>query len=203
MTCEPFAINSPQKIWISVSRIQINEFSSGRPWPDPFREYDEAGRKTKRRCRVLKKRCSRRQSIENAADVNRADRNGRRHIGARRRIFNRHPYVKEKPMAFTSRLLVGALALALPVGAAWAHTPLCSCYDNGDGTVLCEGGFSDGSSASGVVMRVQDASGNTVLEGKMDENSEFEFEKPKGAYKVIFDAGEGHSIEIDGKDIVE
>jgi hypothetical protein len=37
---------------------------------------------------------------------------------------------------------------------ALAHTPLCSCYDNGDGTVTCEGGFSDGSSASGVQMRV-------------------------------------------------
>ncbi len=55
-------------------------------------------------------------------------------------------------------------------GQAWAHTPLCSCYDNGDGTVTCEGGF---------------------------------FDKPKGAYKVIFDGGEGHMIEIDGKEIVE
>ncbi|MCG8510092.1 MAG: hypothetical protein MI741_12765 [Rhodospirillales bacterium] len=99
--------------------------------------------------------------------------------------------------------LSGAVALAGYAGAASAHTPLCSCYDNGDGTVLCEGGFSDGSSAAGVGMIVKDGSGNTVIEGKMDENSEFEFEKPDGDYSVLFDAGEGHQIEISGADITE
>ena len=42
--------------------------------------------------------------------------------------------------------------------AALAHSPLCSCFDNGDGTITCEGGFSDGSSASGVKMQVVDGS---------------------------------------------
>jgi len=88
-------------------------------------------------------------------------------------------------------------------GPAFAHTPLCSCCDNGDGTVTCEGGFSDGSSASGVEMRVEDNSGKVLLRGKMDEDSEFTFDKPSGAYKVVFDAGEGHVVEIDGKEIVE
>jgi len=37
----------------------------------------------------------------------------------------------------------------------------------------------------------------------MDENSEFSFDKPAGDYKVVFDAGEGHRIEIEGKDILE
>ncbi len=104
-----------------------------------------------------------------------------------------------------SRMPYAAITFAAALGAAsaYAHTPLCSCYDNGDGTVLCEGGFSDGSSASGVAMRVTDSSGNVVLEGAMSEDSEFEFDKPKGDYKVIFDAGPGHKIEIDGGDIVE
>lgn len=92
---------------------------------------------------------------------------------------------------------------ALAAGSAFAHTPLCSCYDNGDGTVLCEGGFSDGSSASGVAIRVLDTNGNTVLEGAMSEDSEFEFDKPDGDYKVVFDAGPGHIVEVDGSDIVE
>lgn len=96
-----------------------------------------------------------------------------------------------------------AFIAALSVCNVFAHTPLCSCYDNGDGTILCEGGFSDGSSASGVSVKVVDSNGNAVLEGSMSENSEFEFKKPKGAYKVIFDAGPGHIVEIDGKDIVE
>lgn len=86
---------------------------------------------------------------------------------------------------------------------ALAHTPLCACYDMGDGTVLCEGGFSDGSSAAGVAIRVVDGNGNPVLEGEMSEHSEFEFDKPNGDYTVVFDAGPGHDIEIHGQDIVE
>ncbi len=88
-------------------------------------------------------------------------------------------------------------------GVGFAHTPLCSCYDNGDGTVTCEGGFSDGSSASGVAMKVKDPAGKVLLEGKMNEDSEYTFEKPKGDYSVLFDAGEGHQIEVKSKEIVE
>jgi len=95
------------------------------------------------------------------------------------------------------------LATGLMAVQVFAHTPLCSCYDNGDGTVFCEGGFSDGSSASGVKISVMDGSGNAVVEGVMSENSEFEFDKPDGDYKVVFDAGPGHEITIDGEDIVE
>jgi hypothetical protein len=86
---------------------------------------------------------------------------------------------------------------------ASAHTPLCSCYDNGDGTITCEGGFSDGSSAAGVVMTVKDKSGKILTEGKMNEDSEFTAKKPDGPYTVIFDAGPGHIVEVDGNDITE
>lgn len=96
-------------------------------------------------------------------------------------------------------ILIVGLAWAVP---ALAHTPLCACYDNGDGTITCEGGFSDGSSAAGVQMRVE-AGGKVLIKGKMDDFSEFSFDKPDGAYKVVFDAGEGHLIEVDGKEIVE
>ncbi|TLP46134.1 MULTISPECIES: hypothetical protein [Cohaesibacter] len=88
-------------------------------------------------------------------------------------------------------------------GPALAHTPVCACYDNGDGTVLCEGGFSDGSSASGVGLLVYDGDDKLILEGKMNEDSEFEFNKPDGDYHVIFDAGPGHEVTIDGSEIVE
>ena len=46
---------------------------------------------------------------------------------------------------------------------AFAHTPFCSCLDNGDGTILCEGGFFDGSSAVGVKIQVVDASGKILI----------------------------------------
>lgn len=101
------------------------------------------------------------------------------------------------------REIVLGLTLGLSAPVSLAHTPLCACYDNGDGTVLCEGGFSDGSSAAGVDIRVLDGNDNQVLAGVLSEFSEFEFEKPNGDYKVVFDAGPGHDVEIDSDDIVE
>jgi len=101
---------------------------------------------------------------------------------------------------FVVGLLVFGLFMA---GQALAHTPLCSCYDNGDGTITCEGGFSDGSSAAGVVMRAVDSSGKVIIEGKMNEDSEFTFKKPDGSYKVEFDAGPGHVVEVPGSEITE
>ena len=103
--------------------------------------------------------------------------------------------------AFFAMILVAACIFAASPG--FAHTPLCSCYNNGDGTVTCEGGFSDGSSAAGVEMRVVNAAQNVLIKGKMDEDSEFTFEMPSGPYKVQFDAGPGHLVEVEGKDITE
>jgi type 1 fimbria pilin len=94
-------------------------------------------------------------------------------------------------------------AMTAFAGQAFAHSPLMSCFDNGDGTVTCEGGFSDGSSAAGVSIHVTDGDGKSVLETKMNEDSECTFDKPEAAYSVMFDAGEGHQVKIDGADIVE
>jgi len=113
----------------------------------------------------------------------------------------------------TMLVICMALGLFLSSGV-FSHTPLCSCYDNGNGTVTCEGGFSDGSSAAGVSMKVvnengevisvKDEEGKTIrLEGKMDEDSEFTFIKPEVPYTVIFDAGPGHEVIIEGEDITE
>ncbi len=88
-------------------------------------------------------------------------------------------------------------------GQVLAHTPLCSCYSNGDGSVTCEGGFSDGSSAAGVSMKVLDGGQKVLIEGKMDQDSEFTFKMPSVPYKVQFDAGPGHVVEIDGKEITQ
>jgi len=84
-----------------------------------------------------------------------------------------------------------------------AHSAICSCFDNGDNTITCEGGFSDGSSASGVRVFVRDMGDQTLDRGKMNEDSEFTFKKPDQAYKIVFDAGPGHQVEINGKDIIE
>lgn len=100
-------------------------------------------------------------------------------------------------------IIISVLFLGLVfVGHVNAHSPLCSCFDNGDGTVTCEGGFSDGSSAAGVTMMVKDASGKVLVKGKTDRLGTFVFKKPAGgAYKVVFDGGPGHVLEVNSKDI--
>ena len=101
-------------------------------------------------------------------------------------------------------LIITALAFSLvTAGPVFAHTPLCSCYDNGDGSITCEGGFSDGSSAAGVELRVVDKDEKVLIKGKMDEDSEFTFKRPSGPFKVQFDAGPGHLVEVEGKQITE
>ncbi|PID77156.1 MAG: hypothetical protein CSB24_02940 [Deltaproteobacteria bacterium] len=101
------------------------------------------------------------------------------------------------------RAFFAGAALLLGAATVQAHTPLCSCFDNGDNTITCEGGFSDGSSASGVPMYVKDKSGKVLVEGAMSEDSEYTFDKPEGDYEVLFDAGEGHAITVPGSEITE
>ncbi len=97
------------------------------------------------------------------------------------------------------KVLFGSLFI---VSSLFSHTALMSCFDNGDGTVTCEGGFSDGSSASGVNFSIIQ-NGIAIEDGKMDQYSEFTFKKPNGGYEAIFDAGEGHQVIIKGADIAE
>jgi hypothetical protein len=105
-------------------------------------------------------------------------------------------------MRFAIRSAVGALVMSAGA-AAHAHNAICSCFDNGDDTITCEGGFSDGGKAEGVPLRVYDQSGKVLVEGKMGKNSDFSFARPKVAFRVEFDAGEGHVVKIDGRDIEE
>jgi hypothetical protein len=97
------------------------------------------------------------------------------------------------------KLLVGLLIASSSV---FAHTAIMSCFDNGDGTITCEGGFSDGSSASGVKFYVQQG-GKNVFASKMSEDSEVTFKKPSGDFQAVFDAGEGHRVYIKSQDITE
>ena len=88
------------------------------------------------------------------------------------------------------------------ISSSFAHTAIMSCFDNGDNSITCEGGFSDGSSASGVVFKVLEDD-SMILETRLSEDSDITFDRPKGEYTVIFDAGEGHQILIDGANIIE
>ncbi|MDQ2641082.1 MAG: hypothetical protein M3Y79_10960 [Pseudomonadota bacterium] len=97
------------------------------------------------------------------------------------------------------RLLVPALLAAAT--AAQAHNAICSCFDNGDESITCEGGFSDGATAAGVPLKVLDQSGKVLVEGALDKSGEFKFARPKVPFRVELNAGEGHVVKIDGRDI--
>jgi hypothetical protein len=86
---------------------------------------------------------------------------------------------------------------------AHAHNAICDCFDNGDDTITCEGGFSDGAKAVGVPLRVLDQAGKVLVDGRMSEHSDFTFAKPSVDFRVEFDAGQGHVVTIDGRDIEE
>jgi hypothetical protein len=94
-----------------------------------------------------------------------------------------------------------AFGFLIPAGQVAAHTPLFACFDNADGTIFCEGGFSDGSSAAGVPILVKDGSGAELFRGELSKNSDIVFDKPAGDYLVIFDGGDEHRIEIPGAQI--
>ncbi len=94
-------------------------------------------------------------------------------------------------------------AMLLTAHNCFAHTPLCSCWDEGDGTIICEGGFTDGSAAEGIALNVRDKKGEMLIGGKMDEYSEFSFKKPSVPYTVFFEAGEGHVKKINSVNIVK
>ena len=60
----------------------------------------------------------------------------------------------------TMKNLLFILAVAALLGAqaspAAAHSALLNCFDNADGTFTCQGGYSDGSSATGIRIVVRD-----------------------------------------------
>jgi hypothetical protein len=98
--------------------------------------------------------------------------------------------------------IMAMLIAAFTAGTAMAHTPLFACWDNGDGTLSCEAGFSDGSSAAKMPVKVTDENGKVISECKLDSNGEATFKKPTVKnYTITFDGGPGHSIKIPSKDI--
>lgn len=94
--------------------------------------------------------------------------------------------------------LLFILAVAALLGAqaspAAAHSALLNCFDNADGTFTCQGGYSDGSSATGIRIVVRDSSGVVLQEARLDSNSEVTLNRPQGDFSVLFDGGAGHSV---------
>ncbi len=98
------------------------------------------------------------------------------------------------------RLLVLAVTGCVFVsGILFAHTPLLTVEDNGDGTIFVQGGFSNGSGAGGVKLYLKDAaSGEILYDGVFPDIGELDLEIPSVPYTVTFDAGPGHIVVKDG-----
>lgn len=78
-----------------------------------------------------------------------------------------------------------------------AHSALLNCFDNADGTFTCQGGYSDGSSATGIRIVVKDTSSNILYEAVLNSDSEVVIPYPQHKnFTILFDGGSGHSVEI-------
>lgn len=96
--------------------------------------------------------------------------------------------------------MTAALTCLLIAVSASAHTPLLYIEDNEDGTIYVEGAFSDGSSGSGMAVRLEDSNGNVLWEGELDDYGAIESVSIPDVrpYYVIFDAGPGHVVTKEG-----
>ncbi|MEL5879211.1 hypothetical protein [Cereibacter sphaeroides] len=100
------------------------------------------------------------------------------------------------------RLHATALGLAMLCATpALAHNPIAECAATQGGTIVCRGGFSDGSGAAGVTLDVISYDEDILIPGKLGDDSRLQFERPEGEFYILFDAGPGHVVEIDYHDI--
>ncbi|SEG84843.1 MULTISPECIES: hypothetical protein [Marinobacterium] len=97
------------------------------------------------------------------------------------------------------KLAVGSIAL-LAASQASAHYPFCSCELN-EGEIHCTGGFSDGSSASGVTVDMISYDEEILANAEFDGDSRIRFERPDGEFYILLDAGPGHVVEVDWHDV--
>jgi hypothetical protein len=84
---------------------------------------------------------------------------------------------------------------------ALAHDPIISCFDNKDGTITCEAGYSDGAPSAGQTIRVMMPNKRLILENKFGKDSSFTFKKPEGDFLVEFIGDVGHRAAFDSADI--
>ncbi len=107
---------------------------------------------------------------------------------------------KHRPHLAVTIALGMLLLLAMVSLTSLAHTPILYLEDNEDGTIYVEGGFSDGSSAAGSGLRLEDKDGNSLWEGELSEYSYVEsIPIPEvRPYYVVFDAGPGHVVTKEG-----
>lgn len=92
--------------------------------------------------------------------------------------------------------LVSGLAMLLVSPFYFAHYPFCSCALQGE-EIVCEAGFSDGSSAEGVIVDLITYDEKIISANTFDAQSLARFAPVKDEFYILLDAGPGHTVEVD------
>ncbi|WP_100752811.1 hypothetical protein [Vibrio salilacus] len=95
-------------------------------------------------------------------------------------------------------LLVNILGLMIGLTSfqSAAHFPLMSCHLAQD-QVICEAGYSDGSTAVGYDVNMYDYDDNLVAKVTTDKRSIAQFTHPNTDFYLVFDAGHENPVEVD------
>ena len=105
-------------------------------------------------------------------------------------------------MAMWRMMAVLAIFGALASAPAMAHAPLLACFDNGDATITCEAGYSDGAAAAGQRITVLDDGDRLLLEAQFDEDSAYTFDAPDAdLYQVRFQGDAEHGVSVYSNEI--
>ena len=84
------------------------------------------------------------------------------------------------------------LLLLMPAAVVFAHKVNIFAYSEGD-TIYTESYFPDGTKVKGGIVEIYDSQGIKLLEGKTDENGEFDFKLPKkDDLEIVLIASLGH-----------
>jgi hypothetical protein len=111
--------------------------------------------------------------------------------------------MRDDPSSMTTLARLSLAALLVVPSWAAAHSAVFDCFNEKDGRVTCEGGFSDGTSAAGVPVKVLDSQDKLLLSGAIDKEGRFSFKRPPGDFRVVFDAGKGHAVTLLSSDITD
>lgn len=96
--------------------------------------------------------------------------------------------------------MAAALLLA-SCSSAYAHHPTARCRYLDADTIQCQGGFTDGGGAQGVVLDVIAYDERILVSGKLGKDSTMTFKKPSDEFYILMDAGPGHVVEIDHSEV--
>ncbi|MGR5238596.1 hypothetical protein [Vibrio alfacsensis] len=101
-----------------------------------------------------------------------------------------------------SILKVSLLLVGLASFQAAAHFPLMSCHLEHE-KVVCEAGYSDGSTAVDYDVEMYDYDDNLMAKVTTNKRAIAEFSRPQTDFYLVFDAGHENPVEVDVVELKE